>query len=132
MKQQPRRIFSKRILVVDDDPVHRRAFFDRAREVGVQVDTIPSASLGAAMPLLERYDLLMLNYDLESSFTGLEMAEFLGKKMPHKPVVMVASTLAPWHLNCNYVPNVQAVVSKWDGIDRMLAKALASTQARSS
>ena len=113
----------KKILLVDDDAQLGREMLDRARAFGIQLDAIPSASMQKALPHLEAYDAVMLSYDMDA-FTGLEIAEFIGSKLPHKTLVMVADSLKPWQERPRSIPAVRAVVSKWDGIDTMLAKTL--------
>ena len=119
----------KKVLLVDDDAQLGREMFDRARAFGIHLDAIPSSSMEKALPHLEAYDAVMLSYDMDA-FTGLEIAEFLGRKLPHKTLVMVAGGLKPWQERPRSIPAIRAVVSKWDGIDTMLAKTLTALSVR--
>jgi DNA-binding response OmpR family regulator len=120
--QQPL-VRPKRILLVDDDVGYGEMLNRYAALVGVHLDAIHSGAVGAALRAIDYYDVVLLNYDLES-FTGLEVAEFLGQANPQIPVVMVASSSNPWEAEHGGTPGVRAVVNKWDGLANLLKAAL--------
>jgi CheY-like chemotaxis protein len=118
------KVVGKRILLVDEDFEFKRAMNEGAAGRGVALDSVGSRDLMKKLGSLHYYDLVVLDYDLDA-LTGLEIAEFLQKHMPHKPLVMLTASGRPWQTEGENTPNVRAVKSKWDGIDDILDEAIA-------
>ena len=118
------RVSPRKIVIVDDEPGYGEMLRRFARPFGVQIDTLSSQTMGRDLSKLDGYDLVLLSFDMETC-TGLEVAEFLGRRLPHKPLVMVASSPHSWESGGLRPPTVRAVVNKWDGLDQLLAATLA-------
>lgn len=82
------------ILVVEDDPAQRHLYETLFSADGHRVFTVSSA-MGAVDKLLnEKIDLIILDYELDGTMTGVEVAKFvaaLRKSDNHKREVIMVS-----------------------------------------
>jgi len=84
----------KKILVVDDDPDIQEFCRTILEAAGHQVVTAASASEGRQQMETERPDLVVLDIMMEAADTGFEMATWLAREHPGRPVVMLSSIAA--------------------------------------
>ncbi len=79
-----------RILVVEDDPSVRKALYFSFEKVGYRPKTVDSLS-GARMLLVDgQFDLVVTDYQLAPGETGLDLLEYLKRKKPDLPVIVIS------------------------------------------
>jgi len=114
---------AQKILLVDNDREFDAALQRYASFVGITMDVVPHLGVFPDLRSIDAYDTLLVCDDLVP-FSGLEIAEILGKYLPHKPIVMLTMTRSLWQASTEETPNVVGFASKWDGNRSILSRVL--------
>ncbi|NRA65513.1 MAG: response regulator [Pseudobacteriovorax sp.] len=115
-----------KVLLLDDDETFCKLFQKIAEKRGIAVDYVLKAKQVDKIPLLEDYNAVWIDYDLDET-TGLEVAEKLNLNHPDIPVVMVSSTNRVFSKD-GALENIKASISKWELTeDSMEADLISST-----
>jgi CheY-like chemotaxis protein len=110
----------RNILLVDDDVIFGKIMKKKALECGINLDSVESMASLESIHSLAKYDLLLLDYDLEDT-TGFEIAEFLQKARCMKPVLLVSNTNRPWQDKLKTLPNITGFASDQSGDQQTIA-----------
>lgn len=105
------RIESRKILVVDDEPLVCDAVKMMLTFDGHQVDTASSGKEGLTLFGAGRYDLVITDYAMPS-MKGDELAAAIKKIVPNQPVVMVTAYAEMLRASGQPLPGVDFVISK--------------------
>jgi len=79
----------RRVVLIDDDECFRTLFRIVCEARGVQVATFASLAEMPSFAALREYDVVVLDYYLES-FKGSEIAEYVDVFFAHLPVVVIS------------------------------------------
>jgi len=82
---------TKRILIVEDDPILQRVFMICLKNVGYEPEATACIHDAKRRLLSRSYDLLLTDYNLASGQSGLELFRFLQTVDSTIPVVMISS-----------------------------------------
>ena len=120
-------ILEDKILVVDDDEMFCKLKIQTmAKKQKIHLDYFTQADELEKAEILEEYDAIWIDYDLMET-TGLAVAEDLNEVHPDIPVVMISTTNVVTD-DMEELPNIRAILSKWDLTDDEIGKdLLAST-----
>ena len=117
---------TRRVLLIDDDPVFASLVVAIGKDYGLEVDAHESLSVLGTVAFLGRYDAALLDFHLPE-VNGFEIAEYYDRFFSKIPVIMVsAGTLDPemaWppcvnHLLCKSSGVMAIVQSVCDIIDQ--------------
>jgi DNA-binding response OmpR family regulator len=114
----------QKVLLIDDDRVFGSIIKNTASHFGMELDTLIDAPSRRRLGTLDDYDLLLVDYDLEST-TGFAFAELLGKTMPYLPIILISSTNRPTADKLFRLPNIIGFVSKWTKPEDFFLRSLA-------
>lgn len=78
-----------RVLLVDDEPLYLRFLGREARRAGHEVETASSGSEGVAAGLRFRPDVLVVDWMLQDSLRGVDVAEALGAELPRLLTIVI-------------------------------------------
>jgi CheY-like chemotaxis protein len=113
----------EKVLLIDDDRVFGSIIKNTATQYGMDLDTLIDAPGRWRLGSLEIYDLLLVDYDLEST-TGIAFAEVLHKKLPYIPIILISSSDRPIAEKLFRLPNIIGFVSKWSKPEDFFLKSL--------
>src|SRR5689334_225745 len=100
-----------KVLLIDDDRVFGRIIKTAATEFEMEVHTLADAPSQRKLYTYKTYDLVLLDYDLEST-TGFAFAEVLYRILPDMPVILISSTDRSHDEKLTALPNVVGFLSK--------------------
>ena len=103
---------SSTFLMMDHDRVFGQIMSQSATQIGVHLEAINQFQKIRRLKLLDQYDFLVVNYDLEP-YSGLEIAEQLAELLPGKPLVMMTEGRTGWEQKREF-QNIVATISKWE------------------
>ncbi|RZA13721.1 MAG: response regulator [Proteobacteria bacterium] len=113
----------EKVLLIDDDRVFGSIIKNTATHFGMNLDTLVDAPSRRKLTLIDDYDLLLLDYDLEST-TGFAFAEVLNKAMPYMPIILISSSNRPTADKLFELPNIIGFVSKWTKPEEFFLRSL--------
>ncbi|MBC7659283.1 MAG: response regulator [Chitinophagaceae bacterium] len=113
----------EKVLLIDDDRIFSTIMKNAATQYGMELDTVGDAPGRRRLGALDRYDLLLVDYDLEST-TGFAFAEVLNIALPHMPIILISSSDRPLGDRRFQLPNIIGFVSKWSRPEEFFLKSL--------
>ena len=109
--QTPPRIFPKRILLVEDDPVAAHTLRLALSVDGHSVDVAGDAELGLQLFEAKNHDLVIADFKLPK-MDGLELAEAIKRRAPSRPVILITAYAESIPSNMGQVSNVDVLLGK--------------------
>jgi|GEM_PF-5513992 len=120
----PKAVFHhKGILLIDDDPWFRAVFRVVCEARGLPITTFASLADMPSVAALKDYDLVIVDYYLES-FTGTEIAEYVDAFFSQVPVVIVSGSQIPSAVDCGWPASIRGFITKTNGAHTILDYAL--------
>lgn len=119
-----------RILFVDDDNLFGKLLTYVGEKKGFNIDYYESLDEMGSFANLANYQLVIIDYFLDA-MSGLEIAEYVDVFFPHIPVVLVTASHHLVDKETKWPKCIQAVVSKSEGVGKILQIAQSSLEKKS-
>ncbi|MEN9834342.1 MAG: hypothetical protein RL011_535 [Pseudomonadota bacterium] len=113
----------KGLLLIDDDPWFRAVFRVVCEARGIPITTFASLADMPSVAALQDYDLVIVDYFLES-FTGTEIAEYVDAFFKQVPVVIVSGGQIPSAVDRGWPASIRGFITKENGAHTILDFAL--------
>ncbi len=106
---------SKRILIVDDDPGHRRLLSVLLEDEGLEADVAENGLEALQQLAQQEYGLVLTDYSMPA-MDGLELIGELSQRSPSTPVILISGSDSVRDRAARH-PNVHAYLPKPFSID---------------